>query len=150
NPEIFSRRIALARAHTWEERYGQIEQALRRITPPASIVVVTHNNLALTRLCLESLLRNTEYPRYEAIVVDNGSSDGTPGYLQKMAEQHPNISVILNKQNHGFARANNQGVASSKGEYLILVNNDTVVPPGWLSRLLRHVGNPSVGMVGPV
>ncbi|MFY9557772.1 MAG: glycosyltransferase, partial [Blastocatellia bacterium] len=57
---------------------------------------------------------------------------------------------ILNPKNEGFARANNQGIARSTGEYLVLLNNDTIVPPGWLSRLLRHLHNTGVGIVGPV
>src|SRR5215216_552209 len=54
----------------------------------ASIVVVTYNNLIFTRLCLESVLANTDYPLYEIIVVDNGSNDGTPAYLCDLSRQN--------------------------------------------------------------
>jgi GT2 family glycosyltransferase len=56
----------------------------------------------------------------------------------------------LNQENAGFARANNQGIARSTGDAIVLLNNDTIVPPGWLSRLLRHLENESVGIVGPM
>ncbi|HKQ75504.1 MAG TPA: glycosyltransferase [Blastocatellia bacterium] len=150
NEEMRARRKALMRLHTWEARYEQIEAGLVEITPRASVIIVTYNNLALNKLCLESVIRNTEYPDYEIIVVDNNSTDGTPDYLSQLASRYPNIRIILNQKNHGFARANNQGIALGVGEYIVLLNNDTVVPPGWLSRLLRHLRNPAIGMVGPV
>jgi GT2 family glycosyltransferase/glycosyltransferase involved in cell wall biosynthesis len=149
-PELAERRRAFARGHRWDERYGAIYGALARVTPRASIVIVTYNNLALNKLCLESVLRNTEYPNYEVIVVDNNSADGTPDYLREMAARHGHLSVVLNPTNDGFARANNLGLERATGEYLVLLNNDTIVPPGWLSRLLRHLQDPEVGLVGPM
>lgn len=149
-PELMKTRKALARQHTWTNRYEQIDRELTQGTPRASIVIVTYNNLALTRLCLESLLRNTEYANYELIVVDNDSRDDTPRFLEQVAAKEDRVRIMLNKHNYGFARANNQGIAMSSGEYLVLLNNDTVVPPGWLSRLLRHLGDPAVGIVGPM
>jgi GT2 family glycosyltransferase/glycosyltransferase involved in cell wall biosynthesis len=148
--EMVARRISFASRQTWSERYGRIVDGLSSATPRASIVIVTYNNLELNKLCLESILRNTHYPNYEVVVVDNASTDGTRGYLRDMATQHSQIQVILNHNNDGFARANNQGIALGTGDYLVLLNNDTIVPSGWLSRLLRHLENPSIGMVGPV
>jgi GT2 family glycosyltransferase/glycosyltransferase involved in cell wall biosynthesis len=143
-------RKSLARRHSWTERYNRINAELSGTALRASIIVVTYNNLALTRLCLESLIRNTQYPNYEVIVVDNNSTDGTPEYLKEMAERADNLVVILNEINHGFAKANNQGIDRSSGEYLVLLNNDTVVPQGWLGRLLWYLRDPQVGIVGPV
>jgi len=148
--ELIARRRELARQHTWEERYRCIEAGLVGVVPRASIVIVTYNHLPVTKLCLESVIRNTEYPNYETIVIDNHSSDGTPAYLRHLAGRHSHVRIVLNATNRGFAAANNQGIALSTGEHLVLLNNDTIVPPGWLSRLLRHLGAPSVGMVGPV
>ncbi len=116
----------------------------------ASIVVVTHNGLVFTRLCLESLLANTAACDFELIVVDNGSSDGTAAYLAKLAERDARVRVLLNGRNAGFAPACNQGLGLAGGEHLVLLNNDTMVPPGWLSGLLPHLQNPGVGLVGPV
>ncbi|MEK6282013.1 MAG: glycosyltransferase [Acidobacteriota bacterium] len=150
DPDIVARRISFASRQTWSERYRCIVEELSSATARASIVIVTYNNLELNKLCLESVLGNTHYLNYEVIVVDNASTDGTRAYLRYMAAQHPQIQVILNQNNEGFARANNQGIGRSTGDYLVLLNNDTIVPSGWLSRLLRHLENPSIGMVGPV
>jgi GT2 family glycosyltransferase len=118
--------------------------------PSVSVVVVTHNNLAYSKLCLEALLSNTEYPWYEIVVVDNGSSDPTASYLRDLATQQGNIKVVLNDANKGFAAANNQGLEVAIGEVLVLLNNDTIVPPGWLDGLVRHASRPEIGLVGPV
>ena len=67
-----------------------------------------------------------------------------------MAAQHSQVRILLNTENRGFASANNQGLDLSDGERLVLLNNDTVVPPGWLTRLLRHLDDPAIGLVGPV
>jgi GT2 family glycosyltransferase/glycosyltransferase involved in cell wall biosynthesis len=150
DPEMAARRRRFAAEHTWPERYRAITGGLSGATPRASIVVVTYQNPALTKLCLESIIRNTEYPNYELVVVDNDSSDGTADYLRQMAAEHAHIRLVLNSQNEGFARANNLGIARATGEYLVLLNNDTIVPPGWLSRLLRHLRDTRVGMVGPL
>lgn len=131
-------------------RYEQIIAGLEQTVPRASIVVVTYNNLALTKLCVESIFRNTTYPNYELILVDNNSSDGTQAYLQELAARCPEIQVIQNEQNYGFAHANNQGLVRARGKYFVLLNNDTIVPAGWLGRLLHHLADLRVGLVGPV
>lgn len=148
--ELRARRRDFAQRNSWPERYETIIKSLSDTIPRASVIIVTYNNLTLNQLCLESVLRNTEHLNYEVIVVDNNSFDGTPEFLWQLAAQHPRVRVILNPANHGFARANNQGIAISTGESIVLLNNDTVVPPGWLSRLLRHLNDEQVGMVGPV
>jgi len=150
DPVMISNRRRFAQQHTWKSRYQQIAAGLVKAIPRASIIVVTYNNIQLNKLCLESIIRNTEYPNYEVIVVDNNSIDGTPAYLRYLIGQNPNIQIILNSKNNGFARANNQGIARSTGDYVVLLNNDTIVPPGWLSRLLVHLQDPGIGMVGPV
>jgi GT2 family glycosyltransferase/glycosyltransferase involved in cell wall biosynthesis len=148
--EMAERRKRLAQSHTWESRYQQIESEIVKTSRRASVIIVTYNNLALTRLCLESLFRNTDYPNYEVIVVDNSSSDDTQSYLVKLSACHENLKIILNETNLGFAKANNQGIRRSSGDYIVLLNNDTIAPRGWLSRLLKHLDDPKVGMVGPV
>jgi polysaccharide pyruvyl transferase CsaB len=148
--EMVERRRELARENTWKNRYEVIAEGINRVTPRASIIIVTYNNLALNKLCVESIIRKTEYQNYEIIIVDNASADGTPSYLKYLAAHNKNISIILNPQNNGFAKANNQGIALSTGDYIVLLNNDTVVPAGWLSRLVRHLQSEEIGMVGPV
>jgi GT2 family glycosyltransferase len=116
--------------------------------PQASVVVVTRDNLAFLRFCLESVLAGTEAP-CELMVVDNGSSDSTPAYLAELAHRNPNVRLIGNDSNRGFAAACNQGAALATAEVLVLLNDDTAVTRGWLGRLAAHLERPRVGMVGP-
>ena len=118
--------------------------------PLASIVVVTFNNLPFTRMCLASVLTNTESPAIEVVVVDNASTDETQAFLAELSQRDQRVQVICNPDNRGFAAANNQGLAAARGEILVLLNNDTIVPPGWLGRLTRHLKYPEIGLVGPV
>lgn len=143
-------RRAFAAQNDWHQRFATYSDALAALYPKVSIIIVTYGNLDLTRLCLDSVLRSTEHPRYEIIVVDNASSDGTPDYLRHIATEHDNVRIILNETNRGFAAANNQGLAAADGDVLVLLNNDTVVPRGWLSGLLAHLSDEKIGLLGPV
>lgn len=120
--------------------------------PRASILLVTYGNLALTRLCLCSLQRAAGSLPFEIIAVDNRSPDDTPAYLREVeASGLLPLRVVLNEQNRGFAAANNQAAALARGDVLVLLNNDTVVLPGWLEGLVAALdSDPTVGLVGPV
>ena len=119
--------------------------------PRASVIMLTHNKLPLTHLCMESLCRNTKYPNFELIVVDNASKDGTRDYLEGLQSLLPNFQVIFNASNGGFAQGNNIGIMRSRGDYVVLLNNDTILTPGWLTHLIGYLErDPQVGMVGPV
>jgi len=119
--------------------------------PKISILILTYNNLLINQLCLKSIYCNTTYPNFEVIVVDNASVDETPGWLVNFAKTHPNLKLILNKDNRGFAGGNNQAALEATGEYLVFLNNDTVVTPDWLERFLAHMQSDSkIGLVGPV
>ena len=96
-----------------------------------SIVIATHNQLPYTRQCLDSIRRYTDQP-YEIIVVDNGSSDGTPEVLRSMAD----VRLIANAENRGFPAACNQGIRAANGSQILLLNNNTIVTTGWLDRML--------------
>jgi GT2 family glycosyltransferase len=144
------RLIDFGRANSWQHRLTQCKALFEPLFPLASIVIVTYNNVDYTRLCLESIAKKTSYPAYEVIVVDNDSSDGTEEFLREFQAQHSNVKLIFNRANYGFAKANNIGVEAASGEYIVFLNNDTVVPPGWLSRLLYYLRDERVGMVGPV
>ncbi|MEK8132654.1 glycosyltransferase family 2 protein [Paenibacillus filicis] len=111
-----------------------------------SIIMLTRNGLDLTKRCIDSVIRHTPEP-YEFVFIDNGSTDDTPAYLENV----PNATVILNTDNRGFAAGNNQGFAAARGEYILLLNNDTIVTPEWLSGLQSWLErDPSIGIVGPV
>jgi GT2 family glycosyltransferase len=117
-----------------------------------SIIVLCYNSLEeTTRPCLESIVKNTLTGEYELIVIDNASSDGTPEYLQEFSKGHANVKIQLNDVNKGYAGGNNNGIALANSEYIVLLNNDTLVPAGWLDRLLFLFQNhPNIGLIGPV
>jgi GT2 family glycosyltransferase len=116
--------------------------------PGVSVVVVTLDNLPFLRLCLESVLAGTGRA-CELVVVDNGSSDGTRGYLAELAERNPNVRVIANDSNRGFATGCNQGAAIAAADVLVLLNDDAAVTPGWFGPLAAHLEDVRAGMVGP-
>jgi GT2 family glycosyltransferase len=118
--------------------------------PAASIVIVTRNGLPFTKMCLETVLAHTRNVTAEVLVVDNGSDDGTLGYVMAVADCDLRVHVIANPRNYGFPAACNQGLALARGETLVLLNNDTMVAPGWLSRLLAPLSDAGVGLVGAV
>ena len=150
-PSAISQRRAFAREQTWDHRVAEIERATASAFTRASIVIVTYNNRDINLLCLETLFARTEWPNFEVIVVDNASTDGTVELLRELEEKYANLRVIYNDRNSGFAPANNLGLAHVSGDCLVLLNNDTVVPRGWLAALIRHlVARPSIGLVGPV
>ena len=148
-PEAAERRRAFARRHTWEERCAALEPAIASVFPRVSVIVVTYNNREMNRDCLDSLRDETGWPNLQIVVVDNASSDGSVDDLRER-ERRGEIVAILNDANRGFAAANNQGLERADGEYLVLLNNDTVVTRGWLAALVRRLAaNRSIGMVGP-
>ncbi len=119
----------------------------------ASIVILCCNQLDCTRACLESVLRWTR-PPFELLLVDNGSTDGTAGYLEGI-KGHPRpdrVEVIRNATNRGFPAGCNQAIARARGSSVVLLNNDTVVTEGWLDGLVaRSIRDwPHVGLVGAV
>jgi GT2 family glycosyltransferase/predicted SAM-dependent methyltransferase/predicted O-methyltransferase YrrM len=115
-----------------------------------SIVILTFNQLDHTKKCVNSIQKHTP-EAHEIIFVDNASTDGTVEWLRQMIHENSNYRLIENKENLGFAAGNNQGLAEANGDYLLLLNNDTVVTEGWLARMLsvfnRYL---EVGIVGPV
>lgn len=116
----------------------------------ASIIILTHNGLEHTEKCLASIDALTPEP-HELIIVDNASTDGTLDFLRDYMASHANVRVIANLANRGFAAGNNQGLVLARGDYVLLLNNDTIVTQGWLRRMVavleRH---PEVGIIGPM
>ena len=118
-----------------------------------SVVVLTCNQIEYTRKCVDSLFRYTDFP-FEFIVIDNGSRDGTVKYLEKLVEYNlteVELKIIKNKNNLGFAKGINQGLAVARGKYILLMNNDIIVTPGWLNKLIEAIERkPGIGIVGPM
>ena len=133
---------------------ARLEPALSRIAaafPRVSVVVVTYGRADLTRLCLSSLVARTEWPNLEIIVVDNASPDDTLEVLAEFEKNDPRFRIIRNAENRGFAAATNAGFAAAKGDYLVALNNDTVLTRGWATALVRHLRtHERLGLVGAV
>lgn len=146
-----SEKMAFALKNDWQIRYENFYEVCRRAVPKVSIIVLTYNNLEINKICINSILHNTAYANYELIVVDNRSTDGTTDYLRTLERDDARVKLILNKENKGFAGGNNVGINASSGEYVLLLNNDTVVTRGWITAMAKHLENNSkLGMCGPV
>ncbi len=144
-------RVRFAEENDWQRRITALNDDIVKRTPKMSIVVLTYNNLDYTKACIQSIVKWTAYPNYELIIVDNASTDGTPDYLQAFAKNFSQVKLILNERNMGFAAGNNVGIKASSGDYIVLLNNDTIVSRGWLSRILYHFrSDEKCGVVGAV
>lgn len=144
--------MEFAKENDWSVRVSQFSLAAERQFPKISIVVLCYNQLDYTKKCVQSILKQTAYPNYELVLVDNASVDETAGYLKEIEALHENIKVVLNTTNRGFAGGNNDGIRASTGEYIVLLNNDTVVTRGWLTGMVKRflAGEKKIGIVGPV
>ena len=117
--------------------------------PKVSIIIVNWNGIDVLKDCLKSLLKIT-YANWDLVVVDNGSKDGSQEIPTQIIELRVPIKVIQNKQNVGFAEANNQGAKASTGEYILLLNNDTKVTEGLLEPLVEKMElDTSIGALQP-
>ncbi len=115
--------------------------------PDISVIVVSFNTVNMTLKCLDSVVRQTETPQCEIIVVDNASQDGSP---DRIKGAFPEVILIRNCQNLGFAAANNRGIRVGRGRYFFLLNSDAVLLGHALDVLVDYMDrHPNVGVVGP-
>jgi GT2 family glycosyltransferase len=113
-----------------------------------SVCIANWNCCALLRACLQSLNSQLHGVQLETIVVDNGSTDGA---ADMVAREFPEVLLIRNDSNLGFAQASNQAAERARGRYLFFLNNDTIVPAGAVRRLLEFAEeHPEIGMLGPL
>lgn len=111
-----------------------------------SIIIPVFNKAAFTLQCLHSLIQEIDFHENEVIVVDNASTDETQRALTSFGDL---VRVIRNEENRGFVDACNQGAAAARGKYLLFLNNDTKVLPGWLNHLVETIErDPANGAVG--
>lgn len=111
-----------------------------------SVVVVTYNCRDLVSNCLHALERQRDEIDFETLLVDNASTDGTFSFV---SESFPWVDVSSADSNVGFARATNSGLQQANGEYVLLLNPDTVVPDGGLAKVLAAMeARPDAGMLG--
>lgn len=112
-----------------------------------SIIIVNYNAAAELTRCLESLHQSPPSIAHDIVVIDNASSDGSAGVVRS---RWPNVRVIEQPVNVGFAAGTNAGIRASRGDLLLLLNNDTVVPAGAIDTLVaRLAAHPDAAVAGP-
>jgi GT2 family glycosyltransferase len=99
-----------------------------------SIVIICWNDLRVIRDCLRSIYEGTHETNFEVVVSDNGSVDGSVEFIRR---HYPQVRIVENRQNLGFARGNNAGIRASRGEYVLILNPDTIIHDGALDKLVE-------------
>lgn len=111
------------------------------------LVVISFNTRQMVLDCLHSIRANTPEPHH-IILVDNGSRDGTVEAVRQLGWQ--DMSIVANAGNVGYAKACNQGIYASRSPYIVLLNSDVVLTPGWLRPLIECIqGDERIAVVGP-
>ena len=104
---------------------------MEKSTVLTSVVIPNYNGIAYIDNCLQSLLQNKE-SKFKIIVVDNASTDGS---LERIRDQYPEVVLLCSKENEGFSKAVNRGILAADTEFVLLLNNDTVVEPDFVYQL---------------
>jgi GT2 family glycosyltransferase len=114
------------------------------------IIIPVWNQLEVTRECVNSIVKHTDYP-YRLVIIDNASDTPTADYLKGLkGEKYLDLLLIRNEKNLGFVKAVNQGIAVSDAPYLCIMNNDTIATAGWLDELVAvMVSRPEIGLLNP-
>jgi tetratricopeptide (TPR) repeat protein len=116
---------------------------------PTSISVMAYNQLEYTKHCVESILHYTAEP-YELLLTDNGSTDGTFEYFERVKSFHPDTRIIRNFQNRNVEANTNFVCSLARGKYIVGVSNDIMVHDCWLKYLIKQIESaPNIGMAGP-
>jgi GT2 family glycosyltransferase len=129
-----------------------LRPALQPVGPLVSILIPCCGMLEYTKILVPSILRHTR-PPFELVFIDIGSLDGTAEYLAGVATVHPSIrvEVVRTPTDLGIRDACDEGVGKARGDYLILLNNDTVVTGGWIHHLMGLLSHsPAMGLAGPM
>ncbi|GHU06713.1 hypothetical protein FACS1894158_14010 [Betaproteobacteria bacterium] len=136
---------------------GMVEGITRRIvyhhpdTPKVSIIIPTRNRLELLGPCVETLLKNTKYPNWELLIVDNGSDDpNVAAYYEMLCRALPEkVHLLHYDEPFNYSAMNNLAARHASGDYLLLLNNDTeCIHDDWLDAMMSHAQRPDVGIVG--
>ena len=137
--------------NTWMHRTHRFEEILDR-TPMVTVIILAYGDPELTKAALHSIYDGgSVYPNLEVLIVDNGSSHDAVDEIKQFALGYADVRVIENGENLGFAKGNNVGLEAATGDYVMLLNNDTVVAPGAIFAMVCHLArNPAIGVVGPL
>jgi len=127
----------------------RINYALTEQPPLASLVIPTRDRVDMLRLCIEGLRTRTDYAQWEAIVVDNGSTEPEALHLLASLASDRRFKVIRDEREFNYSMLCNEGVAASTGEIVVLLNNDVnPINSDWLGELVAHSRRPEIGLVG--
>jgi GT2 family glycosyltransferase len=131
--------------------WAQLEKNIdKRKQNHVTIVIPVFNQALLTENCIHSIFKETRGINFDVLLVDNRSTFLTKAIIWNLEKTYDGLSHIINSSNYFFALGCNMGVAASTGEFIVLLNNDTVVTAGWLSPLIEPLQeDPSVGITGP-
>ncbi|MGA2844568.1 MAG: glycosyltransferase family 2 protein [Candidatus Acidiferrales bacterium] len=111
-----------------------------------SVVIICWNDLRVIRECLRSIFAGTQSADFEVIVSDNGSTDGS---VQFIHENYPQVRVVENGANLGFAKGNNAGIRAAQGEFVLILNPDTIIHEGSLDKFISFAAqHPEAGAFG--
>lgn len=127
---------------------AQLQYRLPAPPPLVSIIIPNKDKPELIMNCIESIRKQTDYPSYEFVIVDNGSTDkNTIEFYEKLQSQ--GITINHYDSSFNYSAMNNVGMAAAKGDVFVFLNNDTaVIGSGWLTELVAHATRPEVGCVG--
>ena len=131
-----AKRTEFARRNDWPSRVRQLDAGIETHFPKVSLLLVTYNSAEFVAPCLNSILENPAYPALEVIVLDNNSSDATP---PSRSNSLPGIRVFTPsgcRKIGASPEATTPAAARANGEYLVVLNPDTMVTPGWIGRLI--------------
>lgn len=125
-----------------------VQRKAERSEPPffISVVIVNYNGVPFLERCLSALVAQT-YPRYEIILVDNGSTDDSCEFVRA---HFPQVRLLRNEKNVGFAAGNNLGIRAARGDLIATLNTDTKVEREFLQALSEPMAEPRVGMCAPL
>lgn len=116
--------------------------------PLISIIILNYNEPKYTYNCINSIFKNTDYKNFEIILLDNGSSEESYKKLLTMLKSFSSLKIIRSKINLGFSAGCNLALRYAKGEYIVLLSNDTLVTKNWLKKLYnRLITEKNVGLV---
>lgn len=121
-------------------------------SPLTTIIVLSYNKFAQTTgRCLDSLAEDADFSNWDVVVVDNASDQQTRSSLVAVSAKYPDLKLVLSETNRGFAAGMNLGMRCARGDVFILLNSDTIVPPGTVARIADTLrSRPGIGLLGPV
>lgn len=116
--------------------------------PLISVIILNYNGKGFVEDCVDSVLKS-DYQKLEVIIVDNASTDNSLAMIEEKFCSDRRIKIIRNKKNLLFTGGNNMGIKEAEGEFIVILNNDTVVRKSWLREIVSAMQDPTIGAAQP-